>query len=422
MNASQAMSVIQGKTEETLFDYCIKQGFFFDEEMLARYVAAMIAKPFVILAGISGTGKSKLAELAAEYYSRTSTFEGGATQSTPEEGNEYVYEVPSEYIDKSRFALVPVRPDWVDNQALFGFLNPITNQYESTQVLDLVLRARVKEAQNPDGAERYFLLLDEMNLARVEHYFSDWLSCSESRRVDHHGEMAQQPIVLHRSIEPVAIRLGDQDCAVPEALPIPPSVVVTGTINVDETTYGISPKVLDRAMVIEFDDVNLNRLRDASPSSGQAGRFNIPSQLPSYSPATTEHYVELPDHIHASLIEINSILHNARLHFGYRAANEMAAFMRQYVSMMADVLPDEDKWHEALDFALLQKVLPRIQGNRAKVEELLRSLLIFFEGATSSSAEDENNAAAKERYRHCRARCSLMLDTVSKYGFVSFFQ
>ena len=120
----------------TIVDYCRNQGFPFDPDLIARYLAALLTKPFVILAGISGTGKSKLAQLVAEYY--TAVDVGGptsedmsATASTPTTGSP----------DPKRFALVAVRPDWIDNQSILGFVNPITEQYESTQALDLILRA-----------------------------------------------------------------------------------------------------------------------------------------------------------------------------------------------------------------------------------------------------------------------------------------
>ncbi|RYG69485.1 hypothetical protein EON77_14665, partial [bacterium] len=149
------------------------------------------------------------------------------------------------------YELVAVRPDWTDSRALLGFYNPLTRGYATTPTLDLVIRAReevaraVAEARAP---RPFFLLFDEMNLARVEHYFSDFLSAMES------GEA----LALHDdpSIE-------DE---VPRRLELPHNLFVVGTVNVDETTYLFSPKVLDRAFVLEFNDVNLDLLSGKAPS------------------------------------------------------------------------------------------------------------------------------------------------------------
>ena len=147
------------------------------------------------------------------------------------------------------YEVVPVRPDWVDNRGLLGYLNPLTNEYSTTPFLDLLLRARAEEeraAATGENAHPFFVILDEMNLARVEHYFSDFLSALES------GE----DIPLH---ENEAIESGESESGpqVPRKLKVPGNVLFTGTVNVDETTYMFSPKVLDRAFTIEFDQVDL---------------------------------------------------------------------------------------------------------------------------------------------------------------------
>ena len=105
--------------------------------------------------------------------------------------------------DPNRFALIPVRPDWIDNQSVLGFVNPITNNYESTASLDLIMRAdqALKANNGSASTDRYFMLLDEMNLAKVEHYFSDWLACTESRRIEPDNSIRQQTVPLHRGLE-----------------------------------------------------------------------------------------------------------------------------------------------------------------------------------------------------------------------------
>ena len=158
--------------------------------------------------------------------------------------------------------VVPVRPDWLDSRGLLGYLNPLTNEYVKTPFLSLLLDARTevarakKEGRDPHP---FFVVLDEMNLARVEHYFSDFLSALES----------DEPIPLHDD-ERVADGAAESGIPVPRQLRVPKNVFFTGTVNVDETTYMFSPKVLDRAFTIEFDRVDLDGYRDGHPGSDEA--------------------------------------------------------------------------------------------------------------------------------------------------------
>ncbi|MGA2713096.1 MAG: hypothetical protein ABSG41_08295 [Bryobacteraceae bacterium] len=362
MSAAEAQSVTPQSPGSTVVDYCLSQGFPFEPDLLARYLAAVLTKPLVILAGISGTGKSKLAELVAEFYS-SGAGTGDQATGTPAVGDAFVF-VPSRgEPDPSRFALVAVRPDWIDNQSILGFVNPITSKYESTQALDLILRAHaaLDAASDKAAAPRHFMLLDEMNLARVEHYFSDWLACTESRRYRPDGTVKQQPVPLHRSSETLMTTLqrpggSPETVEVPSSLALPTNLVVTGTVNVDETTYGFSPKVLDRAMVLEFDEVNLDRLRNKGTEIAVGG-YRLPDTLPAFRLPTPEDYKNLPEEAHKHISAINSILEVARLHLGYRAANEIALFMHFYNGMLPPVDTDAG-WLRALDAAILQKVLP----------------------------------------------------------------
>ena len=170
---------------------------------------------------------------------------------TPEPGG-LELGLPATQFEEQRLdncVVVPVRPDWVDNRGLLGYLNPLTNEYSTTPFLNLLLRARDEEERAEAVGEEphpFFVILDEMNLARVEHYFSDFLSALES------GEA----IPLH---ENAAIESGESESGpqVPRELKVPGNVLFTGTVNVDETTYMFSPKVLDRAFTIEFDQVDL---------------------------------------------------------------------------------------------------------------------------------------------------------------------
>ena len=429
ISATSAQAALPNLADDVVA-YCHAQGFPFEADLVARYIASFLAKPFVILAGVSGTGKSKLAELVAEYYTRSSSTSGTGVSTLAASGESFVFTPAKGVPDRGRFALVPVRPDWTDNQSVLGFVNPITEQYESTQALDLILRASQAYLAVGDktAAPRHFMLLDEMNLARVEYYFSDWLACTESRRGLPDGSIRQQGVALHRSHVPMATsQMGSDGIAksvsVPASLELPTNVVVTGTVNVDETTHGFSPKVLDRGMVIEFDEVDLEHLRDGSTANA-ASTFQLPQDLPPFRLATREDFAKLPSAAHAHLKAINAILEEARLHFGYRAANEMALFMSIYSSMLSPETPDPD-WERALDVAVLQKVLPRLSGNRSKLEGPMVKLcaylkeLAFAQELSTDSAFDQGAPAKLPRsYR----RAVEMLSSLRDFGFVSFFK
>lgn len=427
----------------SILEYCRARGFPFQPELIARYLAALQTKPFVILAGVSGTGKSKLAELVAEYYSRVDGpipspaaqigLSAGNVVSAPTVTPQYVFASGGGAADPDpdRFALVPVRPDWIDNHSILGFVNPVTERYESTQALDLILRAGQawEAATNKASADRYFMLLDEMNLARVEHYLSDWLACTESRREIAGGTVTQQTVPLHRSSTPMmtAVRRANgsiDSMEVPASLPLPTNLVVTGTVNVDETTYGFSPKVLDRAFVIEFDEVSLDRLRASDVAVPDAG-FRLPESLQPFSIPSAADYRSIPAATHEHLVALNKILEGARLHFGYRAANEIARFMVIYNGLLPVVGTPDDEWLRALDVAIVMKVLPRLNGNRARLEAPLAGLCTFLLSLTPPTADASNtnfdpNAAAILPASYGRA--VEMLHSLRDFGFVSFFK
>ncbi|MDN3592402.1 hypothetical protein [Methylobacterium adhaesivum] len=424
-------------TATDIVGYCKANGYHFDPDLIARYVASLSAKPFVILAGISGTGKSKLAELVAEFYAGAGRTAGAATAAAaPTPSRTYTFAAPglaSNPAGTASVALVPVRPDWLDNKSVLGFVNPITDQYESTATLDIILRA----AASP--ADRHFLILDEMNLAKVEHYFSDWLACTESRRYRPDGTIHQQGVPLHRRGTPISTSMPATDGTVtkfdiPASLLLPTNLAVTGTVNVDESTHGFSPKVLDRAMVIEFDDVDLDGLRDdagataaPAPAPAPGTDYRFPPTLPDFRLATSADYAAMPDPVHDHLVAINRILEKPRLHVGYRAATEMALFMGVYNAILPEADVD-DEWLVALDAALLQKVLPRVGGNRVRLERALALLCHYLRDLTDLSGAtvppDRKAYAATDNAKLGRSyrRALEMWDTLIEFGYVSFFK
>ena len=280
------------------------------------------------------------------------------------------------------YVVVPVRPDWVDNRGLLGYLNPLTSEYSTTPFLNLLLRARDEEKRAAAAGEKphpFFVILDEMNLARVEHYFSDFLSALES------GE----DIPLH---EDEAIDSGESQSGprVPRKLKVPGNVLFTGTVNVDETTYMFSPKVLDRAFTIEFDQVDLKGFSENISTEdtsglhldGVRGPLDL---LPSgqsddddWKPSR-EDWVEFSKKTaghHKALLRLHDILEGQHRHFGYRVANEIARFVNlaREQAAEADTDPAVDA---AFDLALLQKVLPKFHGTQQELESLLEEIFQF---------------------------------------------
>ncbi len=276
---------------------------------------------------------------------------------------------------QQRYEVVPVRPDWVDNRGLLGYLNPITGAYSMTPFLSLLLKARAEE-ERADQEERtpdpFFVVLDEMNLARVEHYFSDFLSALES----------DEPIPLHDNPK-IEDGSAESGVPVPKRLRVPKNVLFTGTVNVDETTYMFSPKVLDRAFTIEFDRVDLAGYTDGvAPSEPgeldlSAGKDGALRFTPYRKPDRDDwlEFTKIARGRYARILrDLHAILEEEHRHFGYRVANEIARFVNLAREQSAN---GEEAAKAAFDLALLQKVLPKFHGTQQELESLLERLFNF---------------------------------------------
>ncbi|GHH99742.1 McrB family protein [Neobacillus kokaensis] len=275
-------------------------------------LTALDDKHFVLLSGISGTGKTQLCRLYANAVY----------------GLEYESENPY-------FTIIPVRPDWTDASAMFGYYSSFEKRYVTTEFLTVILNA-LKERDKP-----HFILLDEMNLARVEYYLSDYLSAVESRK----------EIPLHQD---------DQITDIPKKLLIPPNVYVLGTINVDETTHSISDKVLDRAFVMTLSDVDFESYWygvDQDVKSVLVKEFQI-------------------------LKALHHTLSSYDLHYGYRTMGEM--LQKLYANYQ---LPEEYQMDsmEALDRVIAEKVLTKIRGDE-RIAYMLAEIEQWLEMNVSSSS------------------------------------
>ena len=210
----------------------------YSDGLIIRYAYSLMTKPFVILSGLAGSGKTQLAIALAH--------------SLSEDIEEQV-------------CLVPVGADWTNREPLLGYPNALkSNEYATPEngVLDFIIRAD-KNPQKP-----YFLILDEMNLSYVERYFADFLSVMESGK--------EIPLWENGNDE------------VPASIKLPKNLYITGTINVDETTYMFSPKVLDRANVIEF-KVSEKEMEDFLSKNPDVNICNANGQAASIAQAFVEH-------------------------------------------------------------------------------------------------------------------------------------
>lgn len=434
------MTLLRSMVEQYERD-CMGAGFQLTAELVRRFIASLLTKRFVILTGLSGSGKTKLAQAFARWITppqihRADPFEVGALipadrikyyvnaadrlsvefWNTPDEANATKVVLPRELIQEwatfisanglsdstsarqiregvaattkfsaqlnsfethfkaAAFALlnaesvasshrcyevVAVGADWTSNEQIMGYLDGLDkSRYVRTRVLDLVLRAQ-QQPMLP-----HFLILDEMNLSHVERYFADLLSAIES------GE----PLHLHSAQD----EFGQPTfpSGVPREVELASNLFIIGTVNVDETTYSFSPKVLDRANVIEF------RVTEAE-MEGFVTRFSATNleALNGKGEAYIHAFVKSDGdgrdltptestYMEAELLLFFSVLKDCHCEFGYRTAKEIGAFIKNYKSL------SNSSWEIrlAFDVQVNQKLLPKLHGSRAKLEPVLCAL------------------------------------------------
>jgi hypothetical protein len=363
------------------------RGFAFEPWQVAAYVTALRTKPFAILAGVSGTGKSRLPSLVAE-----------ATGGTAH--------------------LVPVRPDWTDSSDVVGYTD-LQGRFRPGPLLEIARAA----AARPD--RHVVCVLDEMNLARVEHYFAEVLSRIESR-----DGGTSAPLVAHT--------LSGRDAAW-ATVGLPANLALVGTVNMDESTHGFSRKVLDRAFTVELSDVDLTRVEAARPAAVPAA----PWPASAWAPRATrlgalgtldDEEAALVSRAVATLVEANAVLARAQLHAGYRTRDEVALFLLHARDAAPAFVTSSGEPVDPLDLALQMKLLPRIAGGSGAVRRVVLGLLGWAVRGKPFEREEEPDrtldawaaagrpgALAKARFPRTAARLCLMWERVLDEGFTSFW-
>ena len=331
------------------FEFLTDKGYLFDSELVENLLLSFKAKPFVILTGNSGTGKTKIAQLFSEYLA----IKNGECHK-----------------------IVPIGANWTENRHIVGFYNVITKEYMKSDALELILEASKTENMN----KPFFLILDEMNLSHVERYFADFLSAMES----------SEEITLHKSNDEEKKSVEEK---IPQNIKIPKNLFVIGTVNVDETTYMFSPKVLDRANVIEFSTIPVkNYMSDGLNSEDLKGDIdyledplyghNLEKSLKKSRIDDLKGYLgnvetsegeKLWDVLSDELNMFQKILKEANYDFGFRVIDEILHFM--YVAWIYEDKPVIwDNWMRYFDSQIKQKMLPKLHGSQRVLENVLKEL------------------------------------------------
>lgn len=322
------------------------QNLLFSSFLTKRYIASLATKPFVIFTGLSGSGKTKLTQTFAKWICES----------------------------EQQYKIIPIGADWTNREPLLGYpnsLDPSKYVLPDNGALDLILAA-IEDAKDKElkDCKPFFLILDEMNLSHVERYFADFLSGMESK----------EAISLYTGND----RKDENGRIIPKEINLSPNLFLVGTVNVDETTYMFSPKVLDRANTIEFriekdDIIRFFDVKDNQPIDVIDGKGSTYSgDLMSFLSKQTEQ----SNPYQKQLLEFFKALQPIGAEFGYRTANEMNRLIASLE------LLGMEKTESALDVAVMQKLLPKLHGSRTKLNKVLPILASFcFKSCTTEQAK-----------------------------------
>jgi 5-methylcytosine-specific restriction enzyme B len=334
--------------------------------LISNYFLSIKTKPFLILAGLSGTGKTRLVrQLAFQFCPPVVDLQEKANKP----GN---------------FELIKVRPNWHDSTELLGYVSQLQSKFISTPFVKFLIKAwKYKDIP-------FFVCLDEMNLAPVEQYFAEYLSVVETRNLIN-GEIVSDALIDsklftdYKTTDDFWKDLGiveetekEQFCK--NGLTLPPNLIVIGTVNMDETTHSFSRKVLDRAMTIEMNDIRLNEnlyndeelgyLPESLPAELVIGKFTSGSQAAIYLKENGEE--NTIKEVITFLDNVNTHLEGSPFQIAYRVRDEFLIYMAN-MKVLSD--KDSDDWlNSSLDVLLNMKVLPRIEGDEERTGKSLQGL------------------------------------------------
>jgi 5-methylcytosine-specific restriction protein B len=304
----------------------LASGLFYDPQLISRFCASILTKPFVILTGLSGSGKTKLAQAFVQWICQ----------------------------DDIQYRIVPVGADWTNREPLLGYPNALKpEEYvkPDSGVLDLIIQA------NNQPELPHFLILDEMNLSHVERYFADFLSVMESKE--------EIPLYAEGTVEN----------GVPARIKIPSNFFIIGTVNIDETTNMFSPKVLDRANTIEFrvtKDQMENFLGNIQEINMDALIGKGAGMAKSFLDMAANKDLITDININDALVQFFGELKKTGAEFGYRSATEILRLIHQ-LTVLNSSLTKKQK----IDIAIMQKLLPKLHGSRRKLSPILEKLGSF---------------------------------------------
>lgn len=300
----------------------------YSDLLMVRFIASLVTKPFVILTGLSGSGKTKLAQSFVRWICASS----------------------------DQYVILPVASDWTNREPLLGYPNALNSEEyvkPDNGVLDLLINA------NRNSDRPFFLILDEMNLSHVERYFADFLSALESNE--------EIPLCSQAKLKD----------GVPARIKLPPNLYIIGTVNIDETTYMFSPKVLDRANTIEF---RVSR-KDMESFLTDVKEIQL-AQLDRKGATMANGFLKLSEqrgmidigqpNVVSTLSRFFGELQKVGAEFGYRSATEVFRLLQQLTR-----LDPEMQLNEKLDIAIIQKLLPKLHGSRRKLCPVLASIASF---------------------------------------------
>jgi len=364
-------------------DNNIKLSNFSINPLYTSYIRSLLSKPFVILSGNSGTGKTRIATRFAKYMEKKN--DSGMTNHL----------------------LIPVGADWTDNTKILGYYNPLADngagKYEKTDVFRFIERA------GANSEIPFFLILDEMNLSHVERYFSDFLSKMELLDYKENSESVFFDIPGYGKLE------------------LPKNLFITGTVNIDETTYMFSPKVLDRANVIEFkpemEDVLDNLIKS---SNGDDDKTAEPGVAEGFMKLANEvRSGTIPEEVQPLLKEIKPILESfykelekCGFEFAYRTIKEIRLYA---IAAFKTAEGEKPTATDIADIQILQKILPKIHGNKKQIGSLLEELeKLCIEKDSIDSSVTPSITGIGYNLPDSLAKIRQMKDRLNRFQYASF--